>query len=291
MGSGQTASADDQFSVVFGNRRGNPEAISVEDEVVVLDALHALQERSGNSLDPFRPALTILKATTRRDGLYAELAKVAQEREAQVETGAVGIKAACEFGIFDVTRPMVERWCAALYRHSVEQARTNASQTASSTSPRTPLLEWLHECEGLETVLADPTFKKGLFEQIKSFIGPEGWGEDYWSRVSFRAAEIWGELLADASVSWLEDQPRDPLLTSIISSGEDGKPLLAAVGGPLPRVADVLDHAELSKSFEALLDLVGPTRANPSVGISTTPPHLSFSSQVWPAYSVALLAA
>src|ERR1039458_7937227 len=103
MGSMQVAIARDQFSAIFGNRRGNPDAISVEEEGTVLSALHALQESRGAA--PLRPALSILKTTSRRDGLYADLAHIAQGREAQ--TAAMGIMAACEFGVFEIGRAHV----------------------------------------------------------------------------------------------------------------------------------------------------------------------------------------
>jgi len=291
MGRGQTAIARDQFSAIFGERRsGNPDAPSIEEEGTVLDALRELRDSSFSSLGP---ALAILKTSPRRDGLYAELAKAVKERAARTATCAVGMQAACEFGVFDVTGPMVERWCEALIEYSARQVRYHAPQPVgpNSNPARTPLLEWLHSCEGLEAVLADPAIREGLFEQIKDFIGPEGLGEKERSQLDRQAAEIWGGLFASATVRWLEGEPGDPLLASIICSEADRRELEAAQGGSLPRVVDVFDRAELSKRFEELLALGGTGGDDPGVNIYETPHHLDLSNQLWPHYAATLLGA
>jgi hypothetical protein len=291
MGRGKTAVARDQFSAIFGERRtGNPDAVSIEEED---EALRVLQELRGSTISPLEPAVGLLKSTSRRDGLYAELVRGTQERAARAATAAVGIKPACKHGVFDVTEPMIERWCDTLVEGAARQARFHAAQPVgpSANPARTPLLEWLHECEGLATVLENPTLKHDVLKRIKDFIGPEGITDEQQRDLPRLAGRAWRDAFANAAIDWLDSEPGDPLLASIICSEADRRTLEESLGHELPRVIDVFERSELSKRLGELLVITAVGGDDPSVNVYETPHHQDLSTQLWAPYAAALLRA
>jgi len=291
MGRGRTAVARDQFSAIFGERRtGNPDAVSIEEEGI---ALKILQNLRSSTIAPLEPAVAFLAANSRRDGLYGEIAKDAKERASRAATAAVGMKPACEHGVFDVTEPMVERWCDTLVESAAQQARFHASQPVGpNTNPaRTPLLEWLHESEGLATVLESPALKHDVFRQVKDFIGTEGITEEQQRDLIRLAGQAWRDSFAKATIDWLESEPGDPLLASIICSEADLRTLEESVGHKLPRVLDVFARPELTKRLGELLAITAVGGDDPRVIVGETPHYQDLSSQLWAPYAAALLSA
>jgi hypothetical protein len=277
------------FGAIFGERRGDPSGPSSQEEDEILGLTKSLRLASWTSLGP---AVARLKADGRRRGVHGELAKAVWDLTASAASASRGMALACEHGVFDVTEPMVSRWCGTLLERAANQARFHASQPVGpNTSPvRSPLLEWLHKSGGLEDALGDVVLRQGVSARAKGLIGTEGLDEEAQRDLPREAVCAWAGSFAAASVGWLEREPGDPLMDRLCSES-DRDALEEALGHPLPRVVDTIGSDALGERLGRLLVISGHKggAGDPVVEVRETPHDQELSSALWAPYVAALL--